>query len=339
MSTKDKKKKNPHVGIILILTTSIFMIISLGAMTYLANYFVSADIQLTAEENNHAITMQAAETVENKLSSVRANSLLMLDLVNTTNTSGMLLKQTASFFFERNPDVAAVIISGDKEFYNEGFFNSNEIEKQSVQTFLEKNDDKVKRTENGEAFVLNAAPDFELPILALMMPWREGGQNQAVTVFFDSTSITQAVSSGRSNLTFIVNDSADILIHPDFELVESGVNMSKLPLIGQMNKSAESNKEVLFTNTDGKEYFGSFCKLSSSDVNIITLLEKETVLRPITYQTKKNFWLSLIILFASILIMWIVSKAIKRAYKKAWESEQKTGGAKLGEEESSGNNS
>lgn len=339
MSTKDKKRRSPHVGLTLILTTIIFMTLSLGAMIYLANYFISEDIQVTAEENNHAITMQAAETAENKLASIRANTLLMLDLVNTTNTSGMLLKQTSSFFFERNPDVAAVIISGDKEFYNEGFFNSNEIENQAVQTFLEKNDDKIKRTENGEAFILNASPEFNIPLLAMMMPWREGGQNQAVTIFFDSSSIIQTFASGRRSLTFLVNESADLLVHPDFELVKSGINMSKLPLIGQMNNSKESNKEILFTDTDGKEYFGSFCKLSSGDVSVISLLDKEKALQALTFQTQKNIWLSLIILFADILIMWIVSKGIKSAYRKAWEAEQKPGGAKLGEEESSGKNS
>lgn len=339
MSTKDKKRKSPRVGIILVLVTSLIMIISLGAMVYLANYFITADIQKTAEENNYSITIQTAETVENKLSSIRANTFLMLDLINSTNTSGMLLRQTTSFFFERNPDVAAVIISGDKEFYNDTFFNSNEIESQLVQLFLEKYAEEVKRTKNGETFVLNAATIFNIPVLALMMPWKEGGIDQAVTVFFDSTSITQSFAAGRTNLTFLVNERADLLIHPDFELVKSGVNMSKLPLIKQMNTSSEINKQLLFADTDGKEYFASFCKISTGDISVITLLSKETALEPITFQTKKNIWLSLIILFASIIIMWLVSKAIKRAYRKAWEAEQKTGGAKLGEEESRGNNS
>jgi len=316
MSRKEKKRRGTPIGIKLILITSFFVIISLGTLTFLVNYFVGADVQLTAEDNNHTITMRTASTVENELSSIRANSFLMLDLVNSTSSSGILLKQTSSFFFERNPNIASVIISGDKEFYNERYFSANEIETQLVQRFLENSQEEIKRTENGESFVLNAAPVFNLPILALMLPWKEGGTNQAVTIFFDSNTLTKAFGTGKTNISYLINDRADLLVYPDFDLIKAGANLSKLPLVDQLHKDTEDNRQVLFTDIDGEEYFGSYCKLSIGDLSVITLLNKKTALKAVSNQTYQNIWLSLIILFVTILFIWLFSKSISIPLRK-----------------------
>ena len=205
---KDEKKKKQRygtsIGLKLVLIISALVIISLGSLTFLVSYFVGAEVQLTAEDNNHTITMRTASTTENELNSLRSNVFLMLDMLNAAGSSGILSRQTSAFFFERNQSIASVIIPGDKELINNRFFISNEIEPELITEFLSQHQEDITRTENGESFIFNAAPVFKLPILALFLPWRESGLNQAVVILFSSDSLSNTFGTGNLNLSFMI---------------------------------------------------------------------------------------------------------------------------------------
>ena len=162
------------IGLKLIFIISVLVVVSLGTVTFLVSYFMSADLQVTTEENNFSATMKAATTVENELSSIRSSVFLMLDMLNAAGSSGMLMRQTSAYFFERNQNIAAVVVPGNKNLVNNRFFVSNEIESTLVDDFISLHSDEVMRSENGESFVLNGAPSFGIPVLVMLYPWREG---------------------------------------------------------------------------------------------------------------------------------------------------------------------
>ena len=312
---KVKKAGGLSIGFKLVLIISFLIVVSLGTLTFLVSYFVGADIQLTAEENNHTITMRTATTTENELNSIRSNVFLMLDMLNAAGSSGVLSRQTSAFFFERNTNIAGVIIPGDKELLNNRFFLSNEIETSLVNDFLAQHNEEISRAEKGESFALNAAPVFKLPILVLMYPWKESGREQAVVIFFSSDTLTETygtVSGG--NQSFMINHNGDLLVHADFDMIEAGVSMAKLPLIQQMRENNDENRQVLFTDEQGVEYFGSYCKLPLADIGVITMIEKNTALKTVTRQTKQNIKvititiiLAIVLLFAAPVILWMVN--------------------------------
>lgn len=95
---KDKSKKSGgfSIGLKLVLIISFLIVVSLGTLTFLVSYFVGADVQLTAEDNNHTITMRTATTTQNELNTIRSNVFLMLDMLNAAGSSGVLSKQTSN---------------------------------------------------------------------------------------------------------------------------------------------------------------------------------------------------------------------------------------------------
>ena len=96
MAEENEKKEKPEksltvkfpIGIKLVLIVSILIIISLGSITYLVNFFVSDDVRITAENNNLDANTRSASTVKNTMSQMKSNALLLLDVIANSNGSG-----------------------------------------------------------------------------------------------------------------------------------------------------------------------------------------------------------------------------------------------------------
>ena len=307
-----KQRKGKYIGVKLVLLVAFLVIISLGTLTFLVNYFVGAEVQKTAEKNNHTITTQLAYAAENELDSIRSTTFLMLDILNALSFSEELSRQTSDFFFDRNQNIVSVIIPDNNTLINNHFFISNEIEIDFITDFLTLHKDEIARTENGESFLLNAAPVFKLPVLALFLPWRESGLNQAAIILFSSNSLNTAFGTDSQNLSFMINHDGELLIHPDYNLIEAGTSMAKLPIVEQMRKNNDENNQISFTDSDGKEYLGSYSKLSVADAGVLTIIKKSVALKTVINQTKQNIYISLAFFFLIILFIWLFSKSISK---------------------------
>ena len=169
MTTELKKVKFP-IGLKLILIITSIVLISLGIVAFIVSYFTGEDTQIVAEQNNHTINLRSATSVESELNTIRANSFLLLDMISTTGTSAALSRQASAFFFERNQDIAAIILYNgdtnqeDRMLINNRFFLSNELESSLVATFLKTNSDILQRTCAGEVFILSGANLFQAPV-------------------------------------------------------------------------------------------------------------------------------------------------------------------------------
>lgn len=309
------------IGLKLILIISALVIISLGAVSFIVTYFSSEETQRSAEESNHTINQQAATTTENELTTIRANSFLLLDMLNAAGTSGALSRQAASFFFERNQNMAAIVLyngdthKNDRTLINNRFFLSNELETHLVDEFIHQNTSFINRATRGEIFVVSAAGLFQAPILAMMYPWIERGRNQAAIFLFSSESLTEVFGTGSVNSSFMVNHEGSLLIHNDFDLVKAGANFSNMPIVQEMWKNNDTNRQIIFTDTDGTRYFGAYSKISIADIGVITTIPYKDVMEPVYKTLRRNIYLTAAILFLAVLFIWFFSKTISTPVK------------------------
>lgn len=321
---KEEKVRFP-IGAKLILIISILVVLSLGAITTLVSYFVSSDVRITAEENNHTVNTRSASAAENELSVIRSNVFLLLDLLNVTGSSGVLSRQASTFFFERNQTVASILIvsengmvnpnSGDLRLINSRFFSANELDSEIVDTYLSNIIEQINKSCNGETIVLNASPYFNSPALALLYPWREGGRNQSVVIIFSGENLTETFGTGTMNTSFMVNDSGDVLIHPEFDVVQSGANFSNMPLVQEMRKNNDNNRQITFTDND-IQYFGAYQKLKIGDIGVLTIVPSDTVFETVRTTTKRNIYLTMAVLFLSVLFIWFYAKTISHPLRR-----------------------
>ncbi|MDR1900488.1 MAG: HAMP domain-containing protein [Treponema sp.] len=326
------------IGIKLVTIITILLLVSLGAITALVSVMVSGDVRITAEENNFTVNRRSAAEAEIILAMIRSNALVLLDTLNAT-ASGTGDSVAVNFFFERNRDTAAIAIAGgggesagipggvpaaapraaSRLLINEGFFLSSESDSSLVPAFLESSGEALGRCTRGDTVLLNAAPVFGFPLLALFYPWREGGGAGAAVILFSPEALTETFGTGV-NQSFLINDDGDVLVHADSGLTLAGANLGDLPFIRSLWESREQNLQTLYSGEDGTRYFGAFRKLSFGNAAVVTSVEYNLVFEGIAATTRRNILLTGAVLFISILFIWFFSKSISGPLKKLTEA-------------------
>ncbi|GHT77870.1 adenylate/guanylate cyclase domain-containing protein [Spirochaetia bacterium] len=301
--TTGVKVKYP-IGIKLVVIIAFLLILSLGAITLLVSYMVSADMRLIAEDNNFEVNRRAAAAAEAALETIRSHARLFLDTGNT--------RQTEDLYFERNQDVAAIVMDGGQTLINDRFFVSNEVDPALVGEFMNRIAAPV--SSSGEMTLLNAAPVFGIPLLAMF--------SGTTAIIFSQEHLTDALGSSI-NASFMINDDGDVLVHADSDLVKAGANMAADPLVAMLWKSRNRHFQSLYTDGSGVRYFGAVYKLSIANAVVITLTEYDLVFEGITATTRRNILLAGAVLFISIILVWFFSKTISRPLGRLTAAAQK----------------
>jgi len=311
----------------LVLIISILVLLSLGTITALVTFYVSEDVRITAEENNRTVNIRSATAAESELSTIRSNVFLLLDMMNAAGSSGALSRQASAFFFERNQNIAAILLSdasgksSESVYINNRFFLSNEIEQDSVSQFLLSESESVSRVEAGEVMALNVSPFFGVPMMALLYPWQEYGHAQAAIILFSTESLTTTFGSGTLNTTFIVNHRGDLLVHPEQDLVLAGLSLRNFPLVLQMREYNDLNRQTRFDVSDTEsfpdgEYYGAYRRLGFADLGVLTTVPAAAIFEGVRKTTIQNIWLTAAVLFTAILFIWFFSKSISRPVRR-----------------------
>jgi adenylate cyclase len=302
------------IGFKLVTIITSLVLVSLGTITVMVSVMVSDDVRIAAEGNNFTVNMSSAAETESALTNLRSNTLVLLETLNAAGASGALTRQAAEFFFSRNQEVAAIALVSpgrppDQLLMNSRFFLSREIEASLAESFLAGQGEMAERAAQGETAILNGAPVFGAPVLALFFPWPEGGSRQAVAVLFSPESLNETFGTG-TNQSYLINGEGDLLIHGDYDLVRSGANFSNRNFVRSMRENQEQKMQILYTDEDGVRYFGAFSKLKIAGASVITSIEYDKVFAGIVATTRRNAYLTAAVIFISILFIWFFSKSI-----------------------------
>lgn len=334
------------LGVKLAIIIGTIVLVSLGCVTFLNSHFIGQDVQITAENNNLTINSRSAGTVEDKLSTIRSNVFQLLDLLNVVGggRSASLARQAEAFFFERNQDIAAINILNGEDFKSSGknshrsakessiinnrFFIANEIDVSSLENFIKAVSPQINRSCLGETIALNASPFFNIPAMALLFPWKENGLDQTCVITFSIENMSDILGTDSVNTTFILNDSAEILCHPDTEKVLLGESYKNFPLVAAMRQNNESNSDsrqipfsVIDENSKKTDYFGAYQKLSFGDIVVFTTVPVDSVLEGVRTTRTNNIYLTGIVFFLSVIIILVFTRqGISRHLRKLTEA-------------------
>jgi adenylate cyclase len=317
MPVKERKQKSQlgkilfPIGFKLVTIITILLLLSLGALTYLVSFMVSGDVRVTAEENNFDINKRSAAEAETDISSLRSNTLFVLEAIDAV-ANPAFSRRTANSFFERNQDLAVIAVSSpdgifmqDLYFVNNQFFTSREIDPSVIDAFIVKRNEETKRAAAGETLLLNGTPEFGIPVLALVFPWHE---NSGVAIF-SSEKLSESFGTG-TNMSYMINSDGDILVHADYELIRAGANTANKPYIRAMLESPQDSIQTLYTDDQGVQFFGALTKLTTANGAVITSIEYNKVFEGIGATTRRNTYLTAAVLFLAVLVIWFFSKSI-----------------------------
>lgn len=331
------KKVRFPIGVKLAIIFGLIILVSLGSLTFVSSNIMGQDVQITAENNNLSLNSRAASTVDDKLVTIRANVFQLLDLLSVISGghTSANARQAYTMFLERNQDIAAIYViapdslevenPSDDKIVNNQFFVANEIDVSSIDTFFMANKEVLDRSARGETIAVNASPFFSIPSMAMFYPWKENGRDQSCVIIFSIQSLSEILGTGSSgNTTFVINDTNELLIHPENERILAGENLKNYPLIEKMranNQNNEDSRQIPFeiVSEDGNvvHYFGAYEKISAGDIVVLTTVELDTVLEGVRNTRKNNILITAIVFFVSILLILSYSRfAISRPLRK-----------------------
>ncbi|MDR1143740.1 MAG: adenylate/guanylate cyclase domain-containing protein [Spirochaetaceae bacterium] len=311
--TVTPKVKFP-IAIKLVTIITVLLLLSLGAITILVSYMVTRDVQITAEENNFSVNRQSASETERTLSAIGSAVFVLLEIIQDTarpETEDLIGRDS---FFNHNEQVAAIIVPGFLELVNQGYFRANELDSGLPHQFLDQQTEALRRCAAGETILLNAAPFFQSAALVMLCPFKRGENAYAAAIFFSSDSLNDNYGQGV-NSSFLINDTEDVLIHSDYEMVRGGANLADHPFVEILRDSTETSLQTLYTDKDGKRYFGAFQKLTIGSAALVTIVEYDKIFEGIVTTTRRNIYLTGVVLFASIILIWLFSKTISGPLK------------------------
>ncbi len=299
------------IGVKLIAIISVLMIVSLGGVTYLVSYFVTQDIRSSAEENNLAINSRTASDTENRITGAVQSVGMFLDILRNTTGNNEEKASIESMFFERNPSILAVYLpQSDLMYSGNMFFIVHEIEKSSVKDYFLQEGEAIELARNGSFELLNATPFFSVPSLGLFCQLMSGVQEESVCILYSTEAIGESFSAGTVNQSFFVNNDGSVLVHSDMSLMLSGADESDNPMVLAMRKSPLNNGQLTFYDAGGEEFIGAFKKLQLGNGSVITVVKTSVVLEGVQSTTRRNIYITVVILALAVIIIYLFAKKI-----------------------------
>ncbi|MCQ2582941.1 MAG: adenylate/guanylate cyclase domain-containing protein [Treponema sp.] len=316
-----KKKVKFPISFKLITIFSFLVILVLGISTAFVYYYISTDEGIKAEENNHTINSRTAQTVQSLLVNVQGNvngylnSLTLLDQDENFEQKKNLLFNDLIL---RNPEIAFIYNSEIGVLASSDFQNAHSDCGITFSSWLENNKNASQKIKAGKIEVYNVSQMFQEPLICVLFPHinPQKNQNEICAVVFEGNKYTEILSTGSFNTSFIINDKADILVHPDSSKVINQENISSLPAIHAIFKENGANKQNLFPDETGYEWYYANESILGGTMYVITCVAKQTVFETINRTTYRIILFSLIILFLAIIIIRIFSRSLTRPIEK-----------------------
>ena len=313
---KDLKVTNP-LGRKLILIISFLFIVALGAVTYLVSFFVSQDVKISAEENNLVMNSRTAGDFENRIKNISSSMGMLLDLLKNTTESETEIIAAETMFFDHNKEIIGVYMPlTDRRFYNAAYLISNSIDRDSVDAYFSQENDRLQSAESGTFELENASPFFSKPVLAIFHPLTMNGKKTAIGILYSSDALSEILSMGTVNQSFIINNEGEVLVHGDLNLLSKGENFKNLKIVQEMQKSTQNNAQITYNEKDGEEYIGAFRKIKIGNGGVITTVKTSIIYEGVRRTTRRNIYISAAILFLTLMVVYFFSQSLSVALKK-----------------------
>jgi len=342
------------IGTRLMLIVLFIMVLSLGSIAVFMSWFTYKDSYLLAANENFKMNSRQAAEAELLLANVRSNSKILIQSINALGSNASSVRELRDIFFTENKQIAALFYTTSANqdpspIINEQFFITSNLSSHLATSYFSSMRVKaaISQAARGEAVILNAAPYFSRPVLALFYPWQTGGVGG---VLFSSDGIGKNNSSAV-NRSFIINLTGDIISHDDFTLVRDGTNIANEDFVRSIFASPEITKQEIYESDFGikkllprageenifsslldsikswiqpfldnfmdtgktekkAQQYVAFTKLDSLGAVVITCIEYDSILKDATAAAHRFIFIAIAILILSIIIVRPFSRSI-----------------------------
>ncbi|WCL47575.1 adenylate/guanylate cyclase domain-containing protein [Leptospira sp. GIMC2001] len=302
--------------------TTLIIVASLSLMIFIASTFFKDDSEKRIQENNLQIVNLIGQKVEREI----------LTIASKVNTQALLQEQKIDnelktlfqvLFFRDNPSFLYLAISKksgnswvpEKEMFNEESLIQRQIEKNSISNIRGIIGEAFQPAFTNSLVIKNLSPTILKPLLGIAMPFGSSQDSRMVVLYMDSLEFQKAFEMEGINTSFLVDSEGSVLAHPDTEVVLSGKSFKSSPIVKTLLESKNDNGLSQFEE-NGKEFLGSFKKISISGLGIVSTVEVDLAFAAVYKIQRINIYILIIVLNLSILVVFFFSRTISEPIKR-----------------------
>ena len=313
----------------LVTIVSAIIILSLTGMIFLATYFFKKDNLVRVQENNLGISDVIALKVNTDITTIIDKSKFIINSVKKGEAQARgavnvqdLLADDGNIIFTGLMDMPGKMEVQNPSYiiYNSRLMNKMQLLEKDVADAYNANSEIFRRSFEGAKIMFNASRVIENhSVMALSFPHALDAEkkiNTIVVIFINMDGILKTFSPKGITRTFMVNDKGEAVIHPDKSLMQSGADLSGLPIVSIMLQSPLDNGQTRFSDEKGTVFLGSFKKLGFSGAGVIAVSEEELALQEVYNIQRRNIYLMISVLSLAVLIVFFFGKSLTSPIKR-----------------------
>ncbi|MCB1177572.1 MAG: HAMP domain-containing protein, partial [Leptospiraceae bacterium] len=171
---------------------------------------------------------------------------------------------------------------------------------------------KERATINTVSLVNINKKDQIIPFLGVLIPYKKSeSETKVIISVLQIDNILSSFSKRGPFQTFMVDLNGNVLAHPEKEKVLFLSNLISSPIVKEMLKSPIGNGQNRFEE-NGEFFIGSFKKIESLNGGIISVVPETLVFEEVYNIQRRNIYISLISIFASLFITFLFSRTITK---------------------------
>ncbi|MCB1175716.1 MAG: HAMP domain-containing protein [Leptospiraceae bacterium] len=313
-----KSKFSIKVKLLSIITGII--VVALGSMAFIASGFFSAQTKLTVQENNLNLAQTIAGRVEKELANIGYKAHLMAQSIDQSIGTAAQRQLNIDLFFQNNKDFLFLGIVSERnqsfifqsKLYNETAMQNLGLGRDNLDEIASANFEALAPALNGAFIVQNVSQGLTTPVLGIGLNLKPG---TAVLVFMDPGQFLKSFKT-RGVTAFMVNNKGDVIAHQDSKLVLTSTNLANLGIVKTMLESKSSNGLTQFEDQEGNGYLGSYVKLATGGLGIVTSIEEEKAFEAVSSIRQTNLIITLIIVSLSFIVVYFFAKSLSEPIKE-----------------------
>ncbi len=306
----------------LISIMSFIIVVSITVMIFIATYFFIGDNEIRINENNLKISEVTSLKVKSDFQSIIDKSKLLANAMMQNIGKKDIEKyieliqhndRDFIFFGMAVPSKKRKSLKFIKSSYNRPLMAESQIRTKDIRTIHRINKKIFDKSFRGDIVIHNVSPGFKQAIIGLSIPFHKSPRGKVRSILVSYIKLDKFLKAFKASgitKTFMVNDSGDIIAHPDSAIVVSGGNYINLPIVKMMIKSTLNNGQTRYQDEGGIFHLGSFKKIGIGGCGVIATVEENRAFQAIYDMQRRNIYLMVIVLTSVILIIYFFAKTL-----------------------------
>ena len=298
-----------------ILLFSFLIILVLGVSTTLVSTLIRSDDRIKAEESNLALNARTAQTIESSFENIQNNSYVFFEAFSAVQEDAQKT-ELADAFFRSNQDILFVYSPETDLLLNP----ESKPSASNIRSFMDSPEAVAVTSDNSateKTVFFNASKVFDTPAIIFIYKYGPANAVKNGIVGYDVSALCELMGTGSNNTTVLVDNSAKVLINPDF-----GSTKTELNSVKGLVKELYKNEQETNTQTVIDGIFTAIHQIKG-DLFVITTISEKAVYAVINRTTYRIILFSLAVLFIAIILIRIFSNGITNPIKELVDASSK----------------